>query len=164
MALTAEKSTQITNMEAIPPVNLQTNERHGRLRLAYFSFTQGAAAGDANSTADLVKLPAGRVRVLKTVSELICSAFGAARVLDIGHTGYTQMDGTVVAASADTILDGADVSAAVKVIMGAGTNALTTDPSVVYESKLGLTVQAIVAGGTIPVAATLKGFIVYVLD
>lgn len=164
MAVTAEKSIQVTNMEANPPVKLETNERHGRTRIAYFSHTQGAAAGDIGSTVDLCKLPAGKVRVLKTESYIVCSTFGAARVLDIGHTGYTQPDGTVVAASADTIADGIDVSAAASKQMGAGTNALGTDPTVVYESKAGLTIQAVVAGGTWPVAATLKGYIEYVLD
>jgi len=111
MTVTAEKSTQVTNMEAAPPVKLNAGELHGRMRIARFTFTQGAAAGDANSTADLVKLPPGKnITLLKNLSRFVCSAFGASRVLDIGHTGYANIDGTAVAAAADVILDGADVS------------------------------------------------------
>lgn len=164
MAVTAEKSTQVTNMEAAPPVRLSTRDHHGRVRVAAFEFTQGAAAGDATSTQDLVKLPAGKIRVLKTESLFVCSAFGAARTLDIGTTAFTKSDGTTQAASADTILDGADVSAAASVRCGAGTNGLGTSPFIDYDSRDGVVVQAVVAGGTIPAAATVKGFIQYILD
>ena len=164
MAVTTEKSTQRTNETATPPVLNPVHNAHGRVRSSYFSFTQGAAAGDATSTADLIKLPAGKVRVLKTESLVICSAFGAARTIDIGHTGYTQRDGTAVAASADTILDGGDVASAAAIRMGAGTNALGTDPTVEYDSVDGVLLQAVVAGGTIPAGATLKGYIQYIVD
>lgn len=165
MAVTAEKSDQVTNMEASPPVRLNTNELGGRLRIARFSFTQGAAAGDATSTMDLIKLPVGKtVTVLKSMSRIVCSAFGAARVLDIGHTGYTNLDGTVVAAAADVLMDGQDVSAAALVRMGLGTNAFTADDSFTFNARSKPVIQAVVAGGTIPAAATINGYIVYVED
>jgi len=165
MAVTTEKSTQVTNMEATPPVRLAAGELHGRMRIARFTFTQGAAAGDANSTADLVKLPAGKnVTLLKNLSRITCSALGAARVVDIGHTGYTNIDGTVIAAAADNLLDGGDVSAAATLSMGAGTNGLTANDAVVFNSRGGATLQAKVTGGTIPAGATLNGYFVYIED
>lgn len=165
MAVTTEKSTQVTNMEAMPPVKLAAGELHGRIRIARFTFTQGAAAGDANSTADLVKLPPGKnITLLKNLSRVTCSALGAARVLDIGHTGYTNIDGTVVAAAADVLLDGGDVSAAATLAMGAGTNALTANDAFVFDNKTGVTLQGKVTGGTIPAGATLHGYFAYIED
>ena len=165
MTVTAEKSTQVTNMEAAPPVKLNAGELHGRMRIARFTFTQGAAAGDANSTADLVKLPPGKnITLPKNLSRFVCSAFGASRVLDIGHTGYANIDGTAVAAAADVILDGADVSAAAIGSMGAGTNALTANDAFVFDNRSGVTIQAKCTGGTIPAGATLNGYFVYIED
>lgn len=165
MAVTTEKSTQVTNMEALPPVRLNTNELGGRIRIARFTFTQGAAAGDATSTMDLTKLPVGKtVTVLKSASRIVVSAFGASRTLDIGHTGYTNLDGTVVAAAADVLMDGQDVSAAALIKMGLGTNAFTADDSFTFNARTAPVIQAVVAGGTIPVGATINGWIAYVED
>lgn len=164
MAVITENSTQYGNNIASPvAVNPAYNE-HGRIRFAYFSFTQGAAAGDANSLQNLVRLPAGKVRLLKTLSEFICSAFGAARTLDIGYLAHTNMDGTAVVASIDTILDGGDVSAAAKLACGAGTNALGTDPTILFDSREGVVIQSKCLGDTIPAGATLKGFFAYVTE
>ena len=165
MAVTTEKSDQVTNQEASPPVRLNTNELGGRLRIARFSFTQGVAAGDANSTIDLVKIPPGKtVTILKNLSRVVCSAFGAARLLDIGHTGFTNLDGTVVAAAADVLLDGGDVSAIAELAMGVGTNALTVVNSFTINAKFATLLQAKVLADTIPAGATLAGYFVYVED
>lgn len=166
MAVTTEKSTQVTNMEASPPVHLKPSDLRGRVRVARFQFTQGAAAGDATSTADLVKIQGGSqgLTILKSMSRVVCSAFGASRVLDIGHTGYTNQDGTAVAADADILLDGADVSAIANLPLGVGTNALGTDDAFDVDSVGEVTIQAVVAGGTIPAGATLNGEIFYVND
>lgn len=163
MAVTTQKSTQETNRTAVPQVQGTTQELHGRIRIAYFNFTQ-SGAGDANSLVNLVTLPPGKVRLLKPSSVFICSAFGAARTLDIGFLAHTKLDGTAVAASIDTILDGADVSAAAGVACGADTNGLGTDPTILFDSKEGVTIQAKVLGDTIPDAATLKGYFQYVVD
>lgn len=163
MAVTTQKSTQETNRTATPVTPAEAYDYHGKLRFAYFSFTQ-SGAGDANSLANLVTLPPGKVRLLKTKSEFVCSAFGAARTLDIGYLAHTKLDGTAVNASIDTILDGGDVSAAAKLICGAGTNALGTDPTILFDSKEGVTIQAKCLGDTLPDAATLKGFMAYVVE
>ena len=165
MAVTTEKSDQVTNLEALPPVRLNTDELAGRLRIARFSFTQGAAAGDATSTIDLVKMPVGKtVTILKNLSRIVCSAFGAARTLDIGHQGFTNLDGTVVAAAVDVLLDAGDVSAIAELLLGVGTNALTVNNVFTINSQTAALIQAVVAGGTIPAGATLAGYIVYVED
>ncbi len=164
MAVTTEKSLQLTNRDgsaSAPPVPNKVYEVGGTWRWSKYDFTQGALAGDANSTMDLVKIPAGTSMIVKTLSRLKRSAFGAARTLNIGHTGYTKTDGTVVAAAADVIEDGLDVSAAGQSFLGVGTNAATLETFEI-DAKGELLIQAIVLGGTIPAAATLNGWICFV--
>ena len=163
MAITNQKSTQETNRTANPPVKNPAYNSGGRERVAYFGFTQ-SGIGDIGSTVDLINLPPGKVRLLKTDSKFVCSAFGALRTLSIGHLAYTKPDGSAVAAVTDNILTAGDVSAAAAIACGAGANALGDDPTILFESKDGVTLQASVAGGTIPDLATLKGFFTFVVD
>lgn len=160
MAVTTQKSTQVTNMDATPPTIMDTTSLHGRMRVAYFLHTQDGA-GDATSTVDLVKLPAGKGRILIRSSWLASSAFGSSRTLDIGYVAHTDNSGDAVAVDVDGLLDGLDNSSATAAMLGTGTNALDT---YLYDSNAPLTIQAVVAGGTIPDTATLEGYIVYVLD
>ncbi len=83
--------------------------------------------------------------------------------MDIGHTGWTKMDGTEQAAVADVLADGVDVSSATSAALGVGTNA---DDSVVlvYDSKDPIVIQALIAGDTLDAGETFEGYIVYVLD
>ncbi|MBF0284886.1 MAG: hypothetical protein HQL51_10560 [Magnetococcales bacterium] len=161
MAVTNESSTQIANIEAIPPVYLETNENHGRLRVAFFDFTQGDAAGDATSTARLCKLPGGKVRILLPLSYVHHSALGAARTIDLGHEAYVQPDGTAVAADPDDLDADVDGSAA-GAYVPAGT--LGTHETKIFESRDGVILTAQVNDATLPAAATLSGFFVYVQD
>tara|TARA_R100000656_G_C3910575_1_gene120807 strand:+ start:43 stop:525 length:483 start_codon:yes stop_codon:yes gene_type:complete len=160
MAVTTQKSTQVTNMDATPPTIMDTTSLHGRLRVAFFAHTQDGA-GDATSTVDLVKLPTGTGRILVRSSFLAASAFGSSRTLDIGYVAHTDTNGDAVAVDVDAVLDGLDVSGATNAMLGTGTNTVDT---YLYDSNAPLTIQAVVAGGTIPDTATLSGYIVYVLD
>lgn len=129
-----------------------------------FNFTQGAAAGDATSTMDLVYLQRGRYVILPKLSLIRWSAFGASRVLDIGITAHTDEAGAAVAASLARFDDDVDVSAAGSAAMGSDLAA--ADFSGVYLNIGGTTntdgaiIRATVAGGTIPAAATLVGYLV----
>lgn len=154
MAVTAENSTQIDNESATPPVKNDSCDDRGRLRVKRFDFTQGAAAGDATSTQALIKIPPGKVNLHLALSRIAFSAFGAARVLDIGHTGFTNPDGTAVAADADALANDIDVSAAGNANI---TGVVGGDEIFQINSKDGTTIQATVAGGTIPAGATLDG-------
>lgn len=160
MAVTAQKSDQITLTENTPSEKVSVNQWSGKKRIAYFSFTQ-SGAGDANSTVDLVKLPAGPCRVILTESYLAGAAFGASRTLDIGYPTYVGNDGEDVAADVDAILDGRDVSAASGAALTAAAGA---DPTVLLNSKAGVTIQAKVLGGTIPTGTVLYGYLTYVKE
>jgi len=160
MAVTTQKSAEVTNITASPPTMLDTTSLHGRLRVAYFKHTQDGA-GDANSTADLVKLPAGKGRILIRSSWLAGSAFGSSRTLDIGYVAHTDNSGDAVAVDIDALLDNLDISSATGAMLGVGTGAADT---YLYDSNAALTIQAKCLNGTFPDSATLEGYIVYVLD
>lgn len=163
MAVTTQYSTQVTNQTNTPPTKNPPYNEGGKLRILYFDFTQ-SGAGDANSLANLVVVPPGKWRLLKNMSVVISSAFGAGRTLDIGYLAHTKADGTAVAASVDAIADGLDVAAAGLDAMGAGTNALGTDPTILFDSKTGVTLQAKCLGDTLPDGATLKGYFIVVAE
>lgn len=162
MAVTTENSNQYANTVAEPRVKNPTHEAHGRVRLARFNFTQGAAAGDAGSLARLVRLPKGRVRVLLPLSRIAHSALGASRTLDLGWEAYHADDGSgLVAADPNGLDDGVDVSSAGALVPG-GT--LGGDETRLFGSLDGVVVTAQVNDGTIPAGATLDGHLAYVMD
>lgn len=155
MAVTTQKSDQITALTTYPIVNAEQADVGGKVRTRRFTHTQ-SGAGDATSTVELVQLPAGRVRVLLDQSVIANSAFGASRVLDIGYAAYTDFSGTTVAASANGIKNDLDVSAAATNTMAGAAGA---EPTLAFNSKTGVTLYCTVAGGTIPDGATLKGYV-----
>ena len=161
MAETNELSTQISNLVASPQKRNPTTDEMGRNRTMRFDFTQGADAGDAASTMELVKIPAGRTRVYLDKSLIAFSAFGAARTLDIGTSAYTDSAGVVVTADPDRFVDGLDVSSA-------GTAKLTGviggEESFLIDSREAVVIFATVLVDTVPAAATLNGYIEIVRD
>lgn len=160
MAVTNEKSTQVTDLTASPKKELDVRQLHARTRTARFDFTQGAAAGDATSTQDLCTIPAG-ARILGNLSFIRQSAFGAARTLDVGTRAHKNAQtGANVAEDADRFITALDVAAA-------GRSSFAADGTMAgdQDTLLGeATIFSTVAGGTIPVAATLQGEVVYVID
>lgn len=158
MAVLALKTTQLGDDYRKRPT-----EDHGKLRIQAFSLPAVAVAGDANSTIDLCELPPGAVRILPSLSRLYTTAFGAGRTLDVGFRAYTKKDdGTQEVEDLDALIDGLDVSGAVNAAPF-GTNLATLWKYDVY-SKAGVVVTAQVLGGTIPVNATMNGYIVYVYE
>jgi len=162
MAVTTEYSDQYTESYVTVPAKVpETHEWAGRVRMAFFEFTQGAAAGDAGSLAYLVKLPAGKVRVLLPLSRIANSALGTSRTMDLGWAAYTNDDGTAVAADPNGLDDGIDASAAAATNPGGTIGGHETK---LFESQAGVVLTAQINDGTIPAAATLKGYFLYVQD
>lgn len=128
----------------------------GKFRLAHFTVPALAAQNDITGTIELCNLPPGMVRILPTLSQLNCSAFGASATMDFGLRAYTKSDGKTVIAEAGTdLVASKDMSGAlVASRIGA---AMKKD----YFSFNGLVVFATVRGAAMPAAATLEGFIAY---
>lgn len=150
MAVTTERGVTLQTQEGTATTALNPIQLSCTARVQPFSFTQGAAAGDANSTMGLCMLPPGRVKVLGIY--LANSAFGASRVLDVGTEAYTSLAGATVAAAASTFWNDLDVAAS-----GGRYVEFNQD----YDSKAGVVLTSLVTGGTIPAAATLSGYVLY---
>lgn len=165
MAVSHESSAQIALTELVPPSNIPVHDWRGRKRILYFKHTQ-VTAGDATSIQSLVKLPQGKVRVIADESTIYFSAFGAARVLDVGYAAHKDLNGEDVAADPDFFATDVDVSAVGSLQLDEA--AADAGPSAVryklFESQDGVEIQSVVAGGTIPANAVLEGIITYVLD
>ena len=160
MAVTTQQSAQLALINGDPRRPNPVHDWAGRLRLALFDFTQ-TGAGDAGSIAELVKLPAGHVRLILPLSRIGFSAMGASRTLHVGWAAHADHEGTPVAADPDGLDAAVDVSAAGSVnpsgTVGGGETML-------FAAQEGLVITAQVNGGTIPNGATLKGYFVYVVD
>lgn len=140
-------------------------DNHGKSRFIYNKFVvASAAAGDIGSTFALGKLPSGAVRLLYPNCWLFCSAWGAARTLNIGYAAYrskqdvaTAGDG-IEAASANALVAAADMSAAARIAWSA------TLCKYDFYSLAGVDIIGTLAGGTVPVGATLEVLINYLYE
>lgn len=130
---------------------------YGKLRLMHFSVNP-TVIGDAGSTAQLLKLPHGRIRIIPQLSRFWNGVFGASRVLNIGHAAYTKEMGVDEAANVSAFVAANDVS-------GAGTaKVLGTTRKYDMFSRKGITVTAQVTGGTWPIGIVLEGFLAVVTE
>jgi hypothetical protein len=152
MAVVNENSAQANAI--LTGKMLAAHKDQARVLELVFNHTQ-VVAGDATSEQKLVKIPAGIFRFHRTLSNIFFSAFGAARVLDIGWLAYVDKNGTAVAASANGLNDNIDVSAAGTAIIGLAIAVGYKD----FESRDGVWITSTVAGGTIPAGATLDGVV-----
>ncbi len=165
MAVTTEKSAEYSNLSAVPPSNNPVYSWHGRLRVAYFKHVQGAAAGDINSTAELVKLPQGSVRIIGHLSKIYFKGNTVATTMDIGTRAYKDLDGVAVAESAQRFVSAFAVGAGtVNTDLTESQADAGTFANLVLQSQDGVTVFAKIAGAVWAAGATTEGVIVYVLD
>lgn len=152
MAAVNENSTQYANVIADPIVMNEQNVV-GRPVRYVFEATR-AVQGDAGSLTKLLKLPAGKLRIIG--GWLKNSALGSSRTLSLGNAAYVNKAGTAVVAAAASILAAYDASGAVdayKVFGDADTMGVD------FETRDGLVVEATVAGGTHDAGETLVGWI-----
>lgn len=150
MAVTNQKSTQLAREESYSLGRNPPTDARGVVHVLAFSFTQ-SGAGDATSTARLCKLPAGTVRVLDIAIKT--GALGASRVMDLGYEGHADGAGAAVSADADAFANDVDVSAAATSLVHVNT---------VFSSRDGVVIAATIAGGTIPDATNISGYVRYV--
>ncbi len=88
--MAVHKSDQIANEKATPRVMVKPSERHGRRRVAYFSFTVPTGGAAVNDTVELAKVPAG-ARILDGRIAFEAMSTGA------GDAGIQLGDGTTAA-------------------------------------------------------------------
>ena len=166
MAVTTQKSTEYTNVTAVPQVNIGPSEMHGRVRVAYFTHAQ-SGAGDATSSVALCQLPAGKVRLLLGSSFMYVNWTTASATLDLGWDAYTAQDGTTTAADVDGLLDGLSVETA-GLYSGEDLCTLAAVQALggtfAFESKDGVVIRASSTDTAIVDADDLVGYLLYVVD
>lgn len=160
MAVTNQKSDQITNFDAVPAVNEQAHNLHGRVRMAYVSHTQ-SGAGDATSDIELLRLPAGKVRLLGNISNLEFSWATASATADVGWAAYTDLNGDAVAADPNGLDDGINVDTAnTETAIGSLVEAKTK----LFESNSGVSIMLTSQDVALADGDTVEGVIYYVVD
>lgn len=150
-------------LSAAPGYLKRPIDSHGKMRYLYGKVV-AAALGDIGSTIKMGTLPPGAVRFLFPPAWVLCSAWGAARTLSIGHTAYRSKqdaaaagDG-IEAASVNALANALDMSAAARVAFS--TTLLKYD----FYSLAGVDILGTVAGGTLPAAGTLEWLIPYLYE
>ena len=164
MAVTSQKSVEYTNATATPPVNNNTTEQHGSIRLAFFTHDQ-VGTGDTGSSVALCELPAGRVRVLASLSRAYVNWTTSSATLDLGFDAYTDLNGDAVAADPDGLVDGLSVdTVGFFTLEGAIAANLLTGGTYVFESKEGVVIRATATDNAQVAGDDLVGYIAYVQD
>ena len=145
-------STQYTKTLNTPSEKLDTNELHGRVRVAFADFT---AAG-AEETISMFKLPDG-ARIIGGRANH--AALGSGTTLSVGHAAYVNAAGTTVAADVDEYKAAAASTGAVGFNIAA-TTALGENS--VVDAPDGLVVTATTAGAN--ATGLIEVQMTYVLD
>lgn len=155
MAVDSNKSNHTDGVSRLFPVDRTGKLRFHRAKVPAANIT---TVGDINTTFELGSLPAGRLVIIPNLSYVQCSAWGAARALSIGHRAYATELGATVAEDAVAFSTALDVSAAaVKQFANAE---LTFD----VFSRAGVDLFGKLAGGTVPIGATLEVLLAYILE
>ena len=145
-------SVQFAKTLDTPSVKLDTNELHGRVRVAYADFTADAA----QETINMFKLPDGARIIGGRVNH---AALGSSTTLSIGHAAYVNAAGTTVAADVDEY-KAAAASTSLTSFNIATTTALGENS--VVDAPDGLIVTATTAGANATGLITVQ--MTYVLD
>ena len=146
-------STQYTKTLNTPSEKLDTNELHGRVRVAFADFT---AAG-AEETINMFKIPNG-ARIIGGRANH--AALGSGTTLSVGHAAYDNAAGTTVVADVDEYKAAAASTGAVGFNIAA-TTALGENS--IVDAPDGLIVTVTTAGGS-DATGFLSVQMTYVLD
>lgn len=138
---------------------------HGKLRFQWAkAVNDTGAAGDDGSTATLFKLPPGRKRIIPWLSRFKASAFGASRVLKIGHRAYDARSEVGVAQELeddDAFASAIDISSAAQAMF---VSAATANFKFDIWSREEVEIFATVTGGTWPTDGTLEVALAYLYE
>lgn len=114
MAISAPtKSSQYTDYSAVPSLMVPSSDWGSKVRSSHSKLTFTAAGFTTAAAGDLklIRMPAGKVRILSDLCRLVCPAGTATADLDIGISAYTKQDGTTQALQGNVLADSLDVGA-----------------------------------------------------
>ena len=161
MATTQERSDEMTNAAATPPVLNRASKGGHQAVKKTSTHIQGAAAGDIGSTIDICSLPGGS-RVDMHQSSLRNTAHGTSVTLSIGWRAYQLPNGTVVAENAIGLCSGiVTAGAGYRQLVEAPTLGAGLDPDDTRLFEGPVVLFATTAGGIIAAGARSVFRIVY---
>lgn len=159
MAVTTESSDQVSQVETNGSDLVKNSDWNAKGQYFFFTFTQGAANGDAGSIVRAIRIPPGRWRMILSECRIYFEAMGTARTMDIGWLAYTDVNGDTVVADPNGLDDGIDVSSAGSVVP-AGT--IGTHETKVFDARStdGVTITLQINDGTLPIGKDISGYFV----
>lgn len=154
MALTPSKSTEYTNYSATPREFNKPHVWGAKLRFSYAKLTFTAAG---TGTAQLIRLPAGKVWIIPDLCRVIQTAAGTLNAdLHIGNAAYTKQDGSAGAAVNNSLADNLAADAAID-------SALTAPASDIleFDSQDGVDIEAMYDTANSPASGDLVLMLAY---
>ena len=138
----------------------------GGLNIAWFTYTHAGGAG--THTIDLVTLPAGKIRVMSSLSYISMSQMVTSADAHLGHRAYTQPDGTAVAEDDNEWVDNSDVGGAARAgawsnQIGTAVNGAVNLADTEYETQEGLKIFVTIDTANIEDTDTIDGYVVYMM-
>ena len=153
MAISAPaQSTQYANTVAEPVIqNPARDNAKVRIAIGELTFTAAgfttAAAGDLK----ILKMPAGKVRILGALSRVICPAGTATADLDLGIGAYTKADGTTQALVGNNLADSLDAGGALDAVLAPTGGVLEIDSKSCFDVVASFDTANSQASGTLRV-------------
>lgn len=115
MAISApSKSAQYTDYAASPQKMVKPTDWGANLRASYGKLTFTAAGFTTAAAGDLslIRMPAGRVRILPDLCRVVCPVGSTSSDLDVGFGAHLDQDGVTVDLDGDAFVASADVGGA----------------------------------------------------
>ena len=162
MAAITEKSNQMLDNTATPFRAQDPRNWEAPIRLMYFNYTRSAqaAAGDAGSIIELVRIPPGQIRLILPNSVIFFKTFPSSNTkLSIGHRAYTDRNGTEISQSLTSVFTSLTVDAAGSQFLF--DKEIGDDQTQAFDTVEGLTLFAAVKVGTLPASVELSGYFAY---
>jgi len=141
--------------QSTPKVSIKTNEKAGRIRMAYGEYEASAIA--SGTVIEMFNLPNG-ARILS--GELTYDALDTSSTLSVGHAGYNNSAGTAVALDVDEY-KAAAASTTAQSVPCADTIALGKN-TVVDADATGIPITVVTGGATL--TGTIMLVMNYVID
>lgn len=158
MAISAPAySAQYAKYVAKPQNFVPSTDWGSKLRVSFARLTFTAAGYTTASAGDLslIRMPAGKVRILGDLSRVICPQGTSTSDLDIGYSSHVNEDGTAVNADQDGYAASLDVGG------GAINAALATGSVFEHNSKAGFDIVASFDTANSPASGDLIVIIVW---
>ncbi len=155
------KSVQYTQYTAVPQQMVKPTDWGSTKKYSYGKLTFTAAGFTAAAAGDifLVRMPPGRLRILKRESFVVCPAGTLNADLDLGWGAYVGLDGVAVAASGAGFADSLDAGAAINVAW----DAAGVLDGVLFESQSGFDIVCSFDTANSPAAGDLIVSVTYLV-